>query len=245
LEDSSILRGANPPRTLAERPKILFIDPDMDLCSIASDYFVGERYTFEAAHEGTGALAAVFRCQPDLVIADTDTPGLDGIELLYRLGPERSIPLILLGNHCSLRDRIGLLEAGADDYLTKPFVFGELVARARAVLRRVGRSDTQSAREEITAGNLRLHPGTRQVWVNECPHKLTRLEFEVLAVLARSAGSVFSTDRMMTVLCRPGFVCRERSIYTTISTLRTKLGRYLRPRIQTIRGIGYTLPAVD
>ena len=229
----------------SKRPKILFIDSDIDLCSIALDYFIDRGYEFETAHDGAGGLAAVLRSAPDLVIVATDTPGLDSLELLYCLRRERAVGLIMLAEGCTARDRIGGLDAGADDCLSKPFVLEELAARIRAIVRRVAWSNARLSREEISVGNLRLNPRTRQAWVNESCRDLTRLEFEILALLARSVGRAVSRSRMVTILCHSRVVCRERTIYTTVSNLRAKLGSEVRPAIRTVRGSGYLLPAAD
>jgi len=164
-------------------------------------------------------------------------PGLDGFEVLHQLRRQSSVPVIMLTARTEQADRISGLNAGADDYLPKPFGPEELLARIRAVLRRASQSGLES--KALQAGSLRLDSVTRQAWRGTTRLELTSVEFEILSLLVRSAGRSVSRDEIAGILYHREALPYERAIDVHVSHLRKKLELQGRSMIRTVRGVGY------
>jgi two-component system response regulator CpxR len=169
----------------------------------------------------------------DLIVLDLMLPCMDGFTLLKQLRAKSRVPVLVLTARGEDEDRIVGLEIGADDYLAKPFNPRELVARIRAILRRSVRS-----KGRIEVNGVALDPGTREVSCNRRPIEITTLEFDILEILMRSAGSVVSRDALMESLYNRKATPLDRSIDMHVSHLRRKLETD-RALIKTIRGVGY------
>jgi len=217
------------------------VDDDTDLCELMADFFSQHEFAIEAAHDGPRGLARALEGQYDLVILDVMLPVLDGFELLKQIRRRSSVPVILLTARTAQTDRIAGLNAGADDYLPKPFGPEELLARMRAVLRRAGPGAAPSQVAE--AGGVRVDSQTREVWVADEPLDLTAIEFDILDFLVRSAGRVVSRNELAAVLYQRESTPYERSLDVHISHLRKKLERGDRVQIRTVRGVGYFFAA--
>jgi len=217
--------------------EILLIEDDTDLCALMRDYFVRHDFVVETVHDGAAGLARALEGDHDLIILDIMLPSLDGFEVLRQLRKRSATPVILLTARTARPDRVTGLNAGADDYLPKPFDPEELLARIRAVLRRSGSSSVLS--QAVEAGDIRLDPQTREAWFGSQQLDLTVLEFDILDVLVRSAGRVVSRDELTAALYQRKSTPYERSLDVHISHLRKKLDRGNRNPIQTIRGVGY------
>jgi len=157
--------------------------------------------------------------------------------VLHQLRRQSSVPVIMLTARTEQADRISGLNAGADDYLPKPFGPEELLARIRAVLRRVSQSGLEA--KALQAGSLRLDSATRQVWRDGTRLELTSVEFEILSLLMRSAGRSVSRDEIAGVLYHREAMPYERAIDVHVSHLRKKLEHQGRSMIRTVRGVGY------
>ena len=216
--------------------KILLIDDDAELCTLLIELLTREGFAVECEHEGTRGLDRSLHGGFDLVILDVMLPGLDGFEILRRLRAESRVPILMLTARGEDVDRISGLEMGADDYLGKPFNTRELLARIRAILRRLERPPSGDGPLEVNG--VRIDPGTRQVTVNGKPVELTTIEFDILEFLMRSAGQVLSRDDLMEHLYHRKATAYDRSVDMHISHLRKKLETG-RPLIKTIRGVGY------
>lgn len=219
---------------------ILLIDDDTELCALMKDYFSRHEIRIESAHDGRTGLSKALEKKFDLIILDVMLPVVNGFELLQQIRKQSSVPVIMLTARTARADRVAGLDAGADDYLPKPFGPEELLARIRAVLRRTG--DTMRLRPQILeAGELRMNMQTRQVWNRGSSVKVTSIEFDILALLVRAAGRIVSRDELATVLYQRRATPFERSIDVHISHLRKKLESHGMPLILTVRGIGYLL----
>jgi len=216
--------------------KILLIDDDAELCSLLVEFLSREGFSIECEHEGTRGLDRALHGGFDLVILDVMLPGLDGFEILRRLRGESRIPVLMLTARGEDMDRISGLEMGADDYLSKPFNPRELVARIRAILRRLERPDSPEGPLEVNG--VRIVPGTREVSANGRKIEVTTFEFDILEWLMRSAGRVVSRDDLMEHLYNRKATAFDRSVDMHISHLRKKLETG-QPIIKTIRGVGY------
>jgi len=198
-----------------------------------------EGFQVESAMDGPSALAVADRFRPDVVILDVMLPGLDGIEVCRRLRARGDVAIIMLTAKGEVEERITGLDAGADDYLPKPFRFQELLARIRAVLRR---RDIVLHRV-LKAGDVTLDRGTREVLRAGRPVDLTPREFDLLDLLLAHPGQVFPRETILNRLWGYTFVGDSNVIDVHISTLREKLGDKPPKLIQAVRGVGYVLRA--
>jgi two-component system response regulator CpxR len=220
---------------------VLLIDDDVELCDLMKEYLSARGIRVEAIHDGRRGLAQAFTVTYDLVLLDVMLPGLDGLEILKQLRRRSPVPIILLTARTAKADRIAGLDAGADDYLPKPFDPEELTARMRAVLRRVCRFAAQS-QTTLEVNRIRLCPGTREVWSDGMPLELTTIEFDVLDLIVRAAGRVVSRHELTAAIHQRPASPLDRSLDVHVSHLRKKLGRR-GELIRTVRGVGYMFRA--
>ena len=218
---------------------MLLVDDDIELCHLMADFFAQHEFSIEAAHDGPRGLALALEGGYDLIILDVMLPVLDGFELLKQIRRRSAAPVIMLTARTSQKDRIAGLDAGADDYLPKPFGPEELLARMRAVLRRSGQAAPKSGIAE--AGGLRANSQTREVFVADQPVELTSIEFDILDFLVRAAGRVVSRNELAAILYQRESTPYERTLDVHISHLRKKLEPGAGAQIRTIRGVGYLL----
>ena len=216
---------------------LLLVDDDKELCAMMKEFFAEAGHRLDCEHDGRRGLACAASGTYDLVILDVMLPAIDGFSVLQQLRLRKDLPVIILTARVQHHDRILGLNAGADDYLLKPFDPDELLARIRAILRR---SDTanRKASTDVTIGDIRINAVTREVWVAGSSAELTEMEFDLLEILMRSAGRVVSRDELTFALFERAAAPYDRILDVHISHLRKKLeaGRGL---IRTIRGVGY------
>ncbi len=221
---------------------ILIIDDDKDLCDLLKDYLTPEGFNIGAVHSGLEGVELALSGQHALVVLDVMLPGINGFEVLRRIRAASRIPVVMLTARGEDVDRIVGLEIGADDYLPKPFNPRELVARIRAVLRRMETDhQTQIDLGKYVATDIELSPGNRTVLRSGLKVELTSVEFSVLEILLRQKGNVVNRDDLVKQTLGRNLSAYDRSIDVHVSSLRKKLGQ--RPdgveRIKTIRNIGY------
>ena len=209
-----------------------------------TDYFGQHGFDVESAHDGRTGLARALDGSFDLIILDVMLPILDGFELLRQLRKRSATPVIMLTARISQADRVDGLNAGADDYLPKPFGPEELLARMRAVLRRSGHIDS-SRPQFVESSGIRLDPATREVWCHGDTVDITSIEFDILEILVRAAGRTVTRDELTAALYQRRATPYERSLDVHISHLRKKLERDERAVIRTIRGVGYQFMAAE
>ncbi len=216
---------------------LLLVDDDAELCGMMREFFAQTGHRLECAYNGREGLSAALGGAHDLVILDVMLPVLDGFGVLTQLRRRKAVPVIMLTARVQQQDRIQGLDAGADDYLPKPFDPDELLARIRAVLRRT-EARIPAAAEALSIGAIRLNPSTREVWSSGVLVELTEMEFELLEMLIRSAGRVVSREEITAALFEREATPYDRFLDVHISHLRKKLedGRRL---IRTVRGVGY------
>ncbi len=221
------------------------LDDDVELGELLSTFLTGEGFTVTVWHHPDRLLEQSFETAIDLLILDVMLPELNGFEVLKRVRSRSSLPVIMLTARGEESDRIVGLELGADDYLPKPFNPRELAARIRAIARRSAGGAAGARRpeagEEIAVGDLRLVPGTRRVFRGEEEIHLTAVEFKLLEVLLRAAGTVVKRQELAMQVLERHLTYEDRSLDVHISNLRRKLGNETPAgeRIQTIRGTGY------
>ncbi len=220
---------------------ILLIEDDMDLCCLMRDYFAEHGFRIEAAHDGRQGLARSIDGTFDLIILDVMLPSLDGFEVLRQLRKRSETPVIMLTARTAEADRVAGLNSGADDYLPKPFGPEELLARIRAVLRRVEKMGASP--QTIEAGGVKLNPQNGQAWCRDEPLELTSLEFDILEILVRAAGRTVSRDELTSAVHQRRSTPYERSLDVHISHLRRKIEWENQILIRTVRGVGYQFTA--
>jgi two-component system response regulator CpxR len=222
------------------RVTILLIDDDVELCELMRRYFVRRGVDLEVAHDGRRGLARALAGGHDLVLLDVMMPGIDGFEVLRQVRRQSQIPIIMLTARTAESDRINGLDAGADDYLPKPFGPDELLARIRAVLRRLSRLP-QTA-DAIEMGAIKLLPAAREVLCEGSSLALTTVEYDLLEYLIRAAGRIVSRSELTSVLYHRQASRFDRALDMHVSNLRKKLGP-LGHLIRTVRGVGYLFGA--
>jgi len=217
------------------------IDDDTELGELMQEFFAARGIRITLIHDGRRGLAQAFDGAHDLILLDVMLPGLDGFELLRQVRRRSLVPIIMLTARTAKADRVAGLDAGADDYLPKPFDPEELIARIRAVLRRSGRFSAQGL-EILEVNGVRLSQGTREVWSDGRAVDLTTIEFDILDLIVRSAGRVVSRDELTAAIHQRRASPLDRSLDVHVSHLRKKLGRR-GSLIRTIRGVGYLFRA--
>ncbi len=219
--------------------RILVVDDDAKILAMMRRGLIFAGYEVDLAETGEQALDKTLGELPDLVIIDVMLPGIDGLEVCRRLrAAEPRLPILLLTARDRVPDRVAGLDAGADDYLVKPFAFDELLARIRALLRRAG-DDTQEA---LVFADLRLNSTTHEVVRGERPIDLTLTEYQLLEYFMRHPRQVLSRDRIHDAVWGDSFFPESNVIDVHVKRLREKLEAGDEPRlIQTIRGVGYSL----
>ncbi|HEX4003217.1 MAG TPA: response regulator transcription factor [Candidatus Acidoferrales bacterium] len=223
---------------------ILMIDDDTELCASLTRLLAMDGLHVHAVHDAESGIREGAKDEYELVILDVMLPGGDGRKVLRRIRMNSQVPVIMLTARGDEADRIAGLEAGADDYLPKPFSPRELVARIRAVLRRKG---TAALPDALQIGDLHIDARTRRVVRDGADVELTGAEFDILLLLARAAGKVLSRDEIAEeALGRPVGLL-DRSVDNHISSLRKKLGTHAgaAERIRSVRGAGYIYTGDD
>lgn len=224
---------------------ILVVDDSPKIVEVLDAYLRAEGFDVITASDGPSALSAVQNRRPDLALLDIMLPGIDGLELTKRLQRDYDLPIILVTARVEEIDRLIGLEVGADDYIGKPFSPREVVARVKAVLRRLDRSASGEETHVLRAGDLVIDPAGRTVEIGDVPVALTRTEFDLLATLAAHPGRVYSRMQLMEAAQGVAYEGYERTIDAHIKNVRRKLGEDPKePRyIQTVFGVGYKLEA--
>ncbi|GAC1330448.1 MAG: response regulator transcription factor [Candidatus Dormibacteria bacterium] len=207
----------------------------MDFLKLGLQY---EGYEVRSAADGKEALMVISDFKPDLVVLDINMPRMDGYEVC-RTVQGADMGILILSARDGLEDRLKGLDVGADDYLVKPFHFEELLARARAVLRR----RRPTAGEVLRVGTLSLNDGTREVHLGERGVELTAREFDLLKLLMQHPNQVLARDRILDQVWGYNFYGDENNVEVYIRYLRQKLGDEDRQLIQTVRGVGYRIAA--
>jgi len=227
--------------------QLLIIDDDKALVNLLKRFLEAEGFHVDSAHDHDTGLSAAQSKQYELIILDVMLPGGSGFELLKSLRQNSAVPVLLLTARGEAVDRILGLEIGADDYLAKPFDPRELVARIRAVLRRTREAAAGGPRSDhdelLKVGEIELSTGSRNVTCGGKPVELTSVEFNVLELLLRNAGSVVTREQIAEVALGRPLNAFDRSVDVHVSRVRKKLGGFpgTEDLIRPIRGIGYFL----
>lgn len=227
-------------------PTVLIVDDEANIRELVSLYLTAAGFSVETAEDGREAISKVHSLSPDIVVLDIMLPGATGAEVTAALREFSRVPIVMLTARDADMDKVALLEAGADDYVVKPFSPPELVARVRAVLRRAtgeGATAEQDAADArlVKVGGLSIDPEAREVSVDGEPVVLTAREFDLLLTMSRRPGIVFSRDQLMESALGFSDYADARGVDVHVRHLREKLrDDAATPRfIETVRGVGY------
>lgn len=223
--------------------RILIVDDDRALAGLLAEYLQREGFVVDVAHDSDAGLAQLHNpsTRPDLLILDVMMPGRDGLDTLREVRLKHRLPVIMLSAKGEPVDRVIGLELGADDYLTKPCLPRELLARVRAQLRRNAPVNASS----MQVGVLRLEPAERRAYVGDQELSLTGAEFQLLLALAQRSGELVDKATLTRMALGRELERFDRSIDVHVSRLRHKLSEASAqaPRIESVRGAGYSLVA--
>jgi two-component system phosphate regulon response regulator PhoB len=220
---------------------ILVVDDEQDILELVGYNLIREGYRVSFAETGEAAIKAVESEPPDLLVLDLMLPGLSGLEVakVLKNNPKsETLPIIMLTARGDEADVVAGLDMGADDYVTKPFSPKVLLARIKAVLRRKGGEERDGEDDEIRMGDLLVHPGRHQVSVSGETVVLTFSEFQLLLLLCRRPGWVFTRNQIVDAIHGENYAVTDRSVDVLVVGLRKKLGS-CGAMIETVRGIGY------
>ncbi|MEX1158944.1 MAG: response regulator transcription factor [Thermomicrobiales bacterium] len=230
--------------TLNRQARILVVEDERSILSAIRRGMAFEGYTVDVAETGAQALDSVRDRLPDLIILDIMLPGIDGIEVCRRIrAAGEDVPILMLTARDEIQDRVAGLDAGADDYLIKPFAFEELLARVRALLRRLERhEDERLAGETLQFDELTLDTNTRYAHRGERRIELTTREFDLLMIFMRHPNQVLPREMIMERVWGYDFPGESNVLEVYVKNLRRLLEAGGEPRIlQTVRGAGYVL----
>jgi two-component system, OmpR family, response regulator MprA len=221
--------------------RILVADDDRPVLESLRRSLAFNGYDVDLASNGEEALQKLAQHRPDALVLDVMMPRMDGLEACRRLrAAGDDLPVLMLTARDAVSDRVAGLDAGADDYLPKPFALEELLARLRALLRRTGKPDERG--EELRFADLVVDPVTREVTRGERQVRLTRTEFALLELLARHPRQVLTRSRILEDVWGYDFPTTENSLEVYVGYLRRKTESDGEPRlIHTVRGVGYAL----
>jgi DNA-binding response OmpR family regulator len=220
---------------------VLVVEDEVDLSEVMRDRLAADGHDVVVAHTGAAAMTEVGKHVPDVVLLDWMLPDMDGLAVCRRLRQQHLMPIIMVTARGDEVDRVLGLEVGADDYLVKPFSIRELLARVRAMLRRVdleGRRQGPASGDRIQVGGLVVDSTSHVATLDGAPMHLTRKEFELLTVLVSNPGRAFSREFLVQRIWGTDFDGFDRAVDTHVTRLRKKLGS-LGDRIVTVWGVGY------
>jgi two-component system, OmpR family, response regulator PrrA len=225
---------------------LLVVEDDADVRASLERGLRLSGFAVRSAQDGPGALRAVHERVPDAVVLDLGLPGMDGVAVVSALrAMDHDVPVCVLSARDSVDDRVVGLEAGADDYVVKPFALAELVARLKALLRRGARTapaTTPDLGEVLAVGPLRIDLARRTVHVGERAVDLTKREYELLVVLARNADVVLTRERLLELVWGYDFATDTNVVDVFVGYVRRKLEADGTPRlVHTVRGVGFVL----
>ncbi|HYM51118.1 MAG TPA: response regulator transcription factor [Candidatus Limnocylindrales bacterium] len=220
---------------------VLVIEDERGLSSLIRSHLERDGHIVQQAFNGAEAIEAVRKSSPDLLVLDWMLPGLDGLSVCREIRRSHLMPIIMLTARDAESDRVNGLEAGADDYVVKPFSIAELLARVRAMLRRVA-LDTAAVEaalpEVLTSGRLRLDEAAFTATLDGQELQLTRRELAVLALLVRHPGRTFTREYLLDTVWGGDYDGLDRAVDTQMVRLRRKLGEFGQ-QIEAVWGVGY------
>jgi two-component system KDP operon response regulator KdpE len=227
-------------RESMEPARILIVDDEAQIIRVLSMALAAQGYRVKSAADGESALAVLKSWPAELIITDLSMPKMDGVELCRAIRKQSNVPILVLSVRNQEKVKVEALDAGADDYVTKPFQINELLARVRAVLRRQKQTALEDKTAEIIVGDFRIDPGSRQVFVCGTEVHLTPKEFDLLHALALSPDRVLTRRTLMVAVWGGYNLDQPESLRVLVGQLRRKIETHDGPRyILTEPWVGY------
>lgn len=222
--------------------KLLMIDDDTDLCELLSEYLSAQGFSVQTSHDGQQGLELALQNDYALILLDVMLPSIDGFEVLKQLRQSKLTPVIMLTAKGEDFDRIFGLELGADDYIPKPFNHRELLARVKAITRRIEHinSVSNNTNKKLSLNGITINFAAREASINNTPLTLTGTEYEILALLIKHAPDVISKEQISEDVLGRRLASFDRSIDMHVSNIRKKIAEHIEgDKIKTMRGTGY------
>jgi two-component system, OmpR family, KDP operon response regulator KdpE len=226
-------------QNMSDPQSVLIVDDDPHILKLVRVNLEARGYRVSEASNGADALSAFRHDAFDLVILDLAMPGMTGIDVCTEIREQSDVPIIVLSAHNQEELKVQALDAGADDYVTKPFGHDELLARMRAVWRRAGAAPPAAGK--VAVGDLTVDLAARRVFVKGADIRLTRTEFALLAELARNLESVLTHDELLDRVWGPEYKGSNHYLHIYLGRIRTKLGPGLDSVLETVPGVGYVM----
>lgn len=226
-------------------PRMLIADDHKQISEVLKEYAKKEGYEVYTAYDGQQTLEAFEKVQPEVILLDVMMPKIDGFEVCRKIREVSMVPIIMITARGEDFERIMGLDIGADDYILKPFSPGEVMARVRAIMRRIhGSSGEEKA---IALGGLFINLDTYEVMIDKTPVPLTKKEIELLWTMASSPGHVYSREALLDLLWGYDYYGDQRTVDSHIKRLRSKLDKIQHPgwKITTVWGVGYKFEVED
>ena len=224
------------------KPLILVVEDDGTVRNLITTTLKSNEYRFLTAVDGESAIAAASTRQPDIVLLDLGLPDMDGVEVIHRIRSWSQMPIIVISARSEDADKIAALDAGADDYLTKPFSVAELLARLRVTQRRLAAQENRTGESTFRNGSLLIDYGAGCAYLEGTPVKLTPTEYKLLCLLAKDVGKVLTHTYLTNKIWGSCWESDMASLRVHMATLRRKLEKDSSVQyIQTHIGIGYRM----
>ena len=224
------------------KPLILVVEDDGTVRNLITTTLKSNEYRFLTAADGESAIAAASTRQPDIVLLDLGLPDMDGVEVIHRIRSWSQMPIIVISARSEDGDKIAALDAGADDYLTKPFSVAELLARLRVTQRRLAAQENRTGESTFRNGSLLIDYGAGCAYLEGTPVKLTPTEYKLLCLLAKDVGKVLTHTYLTNKIWGSCWESDMASLRVHMATLRRKLEKDSSVQyIQTHIGIGYRM----
>lgn len=234
---------------MSNKPMILVVEDDVAVRNLMAVTLETRGYRYHLARNGSEALIEVTTHQPDVMLLDLGLPDMDGVEIIRKVRSWSVMPIIVISARSEDADKVEALDAGADDYLTKPFSVDEMLARLRVALRRIGTDQQAAARESAVYenGNLRIDYAAGCAYIGDTEIHLTPIEYRLLCLLAKNTGKVLTHNYILREIWGSYSASEVGSLRVFMAMLRKKLqtGEGIQPYIQTHIGIGYRMLRQD
>lgn len=219
--------------------KVLIVDDERNIADALAYGFIREGFSVETAYDGLEALEKINEFQPDLLVMDVMMPKLNGYEVCKQIDLDYDMGIILLTAKGDISDKVLGLESGADDYITKPFDIREVIARSKALVRRLKKSTKRNQKVDCLIGGLELHCAKRKVIVDQVALELTPKEYELISTLLLNLEIVYSREQLLDIVWGMSYEGGTRTVDIHVQRLRKKLGTKYQNVIQTVFGVGY------
>lgn len=221
--------------------RILLVEDEKNIARFIELELKYEQFEVEVSHDGREGLSKALEDKFDCILLDVMLPGLNGIEVCRRIRAQLNVPIILITARDAVMDRVAGLDAGADDYIVKPFAIEELLARIRSILRRVGNNEIQQDAETIQVRDLIIKPQSYEVYFENNKLELTKTEYDLLKLLCENKNRVCERDMILQSVWGYSSEVETNVVDVYIRHLRSKLKTQYEPYIETVRGVGYVV----